>query len=155
MGTKRAPSRLCYPLTSPSARREAWITDRALHAHTTSWGKEGEHLSGLTLFFIVVAFAAAGILKLWIQQRRERGNVSSIDGFRTSLERLSTPEPADGMWSPDPMAEERRVDIPRMGARTGPARPESQSSPLTPERRAAAKRRIADRRRAARSRADH
>ena len=112
-------------------------------------------MSGLTLFFIVVAFAAAGILKLWIQQRREKGNVSSIDGFRTSLEKLSTPEPADGIWSPDPIAEGRRVDIPRMGARTGPARPESQSSPLTPERRAAAKRRIADRRRAARSRADH
>ena len=112
-------------------------------------------MSGLTLFFIVVAFAAAGILKLWIQQRRERGNVSSIDGFRTSLERLSTPESADGIWSPDPIVEERRADIPRTGARTGSARPESQSSPLTPERRAAAKRRIADRRRAARSRADY
>ena len=33
-GSKRAPSRLCYPQTSPPARREAWITDRALsHTH--------------------------------------------------------------------------------------------------------------------------
>ena len=112
-------------------------------------------MSGLTLFFIVVAVAAAGILKLWIQQRRERGNVSSIEGFRSSLERLSPPEAAEGIWSSEPAPEERRVDIPRVASRTGSDRPEGQLSPLTPERRAAAKRRIADRRRAARTSAIH
>ena len=92
-------------------------------------------MSGLTLFFIVVAFAAAGILKLWIQQRRERGNVSSIEGFRSSLERLSTPEPAEGICSSEPTPAERRVDIPRVVTRTDSDRPEGQLSPLTPERR--------------------
>jgi hypothetical protein len=41
---------------------------------------------------IIVLVAAAGILKLWIIQRRERADAGAIDGFRDSLKRLSEPE---------------------------------------------------------------
>ena len=87
----------------------------------------------LALFIVV---AAAGIGRLWWHQGRQRSHLSTVDGFRTSLERLSDQAPAT------------RAPTSRAPSQ-GPRRP-AQRQTLDPERRAAAKRRIQARRKALR-----
>jgi hypothetical protein len=84
---------------------------------------------------IFVLSACAGIGALWLYQRRQRMHLDSVDGFRSSLERIST----------------GKIVVPRnRGAASerpgGPRRPE----PLDPARREAARRRL-ERRRATRA----
>lgn len=89
----------------------------------------------LAIFVVVAAF---GIGSLWVHQKRQRRHLNSVDGFRSSLQRISThdvtvpksrPE-RTGWTSPLP---------------SGRRRPE----PLDPARREAARMRL-ERRRAAR-----
>jgi hypothetical protein len=88
---------------------------------------------------ILVAVAGAGIGRLWWIQRRHSTTLSDVDGFRMSLERLSGQEAA-----PPPrrmsqaQAEQEQVDDPSLDPFT---------QPLDTERRAAAKARLAARRR--------
>jgi hypothetical protein len=42
---------------------------------------------------IVVVVAAAGIFRLWLQQRRERSQLETIEGFNTALEKISPETP--------------------------------------------------------------
>jgi hypothetical protein len=111
----------------------------------------------LVIMFVV---AAAGITRLWLQQRKERSHLDTVDGFRESLESIST-KPERRRVS-RPVRVERRSSS---GQRTlayadGPVRHAAPSirstvpkyKPLDPERRAAAKRRL-EQRRKARSRA--
>jgi hypothetical protein len=100
----------------------------------------------LGIMFLV---AATGVAALWVQQRRERAHLGTVDGFRTSLERLSEA----------PRIGTRRRAVPGRSA-AGPrravsqGRPSGNRAPLDPARRAAARKRIEARRRAAaRSRA--
>ncbi|MGH2777106.1 MAG: hypothetical protein ACRDJB_00490 [Actinomycetota bacterium] len=96
---------------------------------------------------ILVLAASVSIGRLWMMQRRQRSHLQTVDGFRSSLQRLSEPatlapvraRPAGGRQAavrknPAP----RRIATPRMAHR----RPEK----LDPARRAAAKRRIEARR---------
>jgi len=39
---------------------------------------------------IMFAVAAAGITRLWLQQRKERAHLETVDGFRESLESISS-----------------------------------------------------------------
>lgn len=87
--------------------------------------------------FIMVAVAAAGITRLWLQQRRESARLNTVDGFREGLEALSAP----------------KNRVPQRTVRTPAARPQVSRSaggpqPMDPARREAAKRRIEARRRA-------
>jgi hypothetical protein len=85
---------------------------------------------------VMVVVAAAGITRLWLQQRREHIRLGSPDGFRESLERISaeTPRrPTTRRSDRGPLRSDRSYGTPR--------------PPLDPERRAAAKRRIEERRR--------
>jgi hypothetical protein len=83
----------------------------------------------------MVIVAAAGITRLWLQQRREHARLNTVDGFRESLERISASEgPAHRRGDRRPARIEGSYASPR--------------PPLDPERRAAAKRRIEERRRA-------
>ncbi len=85
---------------------------------------------------IMVAVAAAGITRLWLQQRRESARMNTVDGFRESLERIS---------SQQGHRTERVVN--RSSTRPG-MRTTGRPQPMDPARRAAAKRRIEARRRA-------
>ena len=82
---------------------------------------------------IFLLAAAGGIMALWWSQRRQRMHLQSVDGFRTSLERISTHHVAI------PTALRERRTAPRPGGRRRP-------EPLDPARREAAKRRLAHRR---------
>lgn len=42
---------------------------------------------------ILVVVAAAGIFRLWLQQRRERSQLETIEGFNTALEKISPDTP--------------------------------------------------------------
>ena len=42
---------------------------------------------------ILVVVAAAGIFRLWLQQRRERSQMETIEGFNTALEKISPDTP--------------------------------------------------------------
>lgn len=86
----------------------------------------------LGIFLLV---AVAGIIALWWSQRRQRMHLQSVHGFRSSLERISTHHvaiPTD--------ASDRRAEVVTQ-IRQGGGR-----EPLDPERREAAKRRLASRR---------
>jgi hypothetical protein len=72
-----------------------------------------------------------------LQQRRQRMHLRSVDGFRTSLERISTSH----IEVPQARSERKASSAPN-----GSRRPE----PLDPARRAVAKRNL-ERRRAARA----
>ena len=96
---------------------------------------------------ILVLAASVSIGRLWMMQRRQRSHLQTVDGFRSSLQRLSEPatlapvraRPAGGSQAAvrkNPVP--RRIATPRMAHR----RPEK----LDPARRAAAKRRIEARR---------
>ena len=88
----------------------------------------------LAIMFIV---AATGIATLWVQQRRERAHLETVDGFRRSLAKIA-PEAAPG-----PFARSRRPRSRTPGRRV----------PLDPAKREAARRRVEARRRAALARA--
>lgn len=84
---------------------------------------------------IFVAVSLVGIGSIWWTQRRQIRKVNSVEGFRTSLERISTGSIVSTKTSPSV--------APR--SPSGARRP----TPLDPARREAAKRRL-ERRRAAR-----
>ena len=89
---------------------------------------------------VIVLVAAAGIGRLWLVQRRHATSLQTVDGFRSSLERLS------GQAALPPQ--------PGMGRAPSPAPSDDQGphpyrDTLSPERRAAAKRRLEARRRGA------
>ena len=106
---------------------------------------------------IMFAVAAAGITRLWLQQRKERAHLETVDGFRESLESISS-EPIRRPRAPRAERGSGRVrsdaSAPTPIRHTPPPRRSAipRYKPLDPERRAAAKRRL-DARRKARARA--
>ncbi|MFN2390200.1 MAG: hypothetical protein ABR575_11430 [Actinomycetota bacterium] len=86
---------------------------------------------------IIVVVGMAGIARLWLLQRRQRGHLETVEGFRSSLEVLSE---QSSFYYHRP----RRAAGPRSLAGSAGRRP----APLDPARRAAAKRRLEARRRA-------
>lgn len=102
----------------------------------------------MTYLVIMVLLAGAGIFRLWLQQRRERSHLDSVDGFKAGLEAISTPTP-------------RPTRVPAATARPRSERPMRAAAPATnsapststrttsldPARREAAKRRLEARRR--------
>ena len=91
------------------------------------------------IYLAIFLFAAcAGIGSLWMNQRRARRHLNTVDGFRSSLERISNRE----IVIPDSKPERVSITTRPSGSR----RPE----PLDPARREAARRRL-ERRRAARA----
>ena len=88
----------------------------------------------LAIFVIV---ALAGISALWINQNRQRRHLHSVDGFRSSLERVTSHD----IEIPHPRTERREM------ARA--VRIKRRPEPLDPDRREAARRRL-ERRRAVR-----
>jgi hypothetical protein len=85
--------------------------------------------------------AGAGIMRLWLLQRRQRSHLETVDGFRTSLERISEQTRAR------PVGVRRAGPNRPSGAPRRP-RPAPRGGAIDPARRAAAKRRIEARRRA-------
>ena len=104
------------------------------------------------MIYLVIMFlvAGTGLASLWVQQRRTRAHIDTVDGFRSSLEALSeAPVVRPRRRAPAP----RRAGTPRRVAATAPTRrgaPAHRTSrhSLDPQRRAAARRRIEARRRA-------
>jgi hypothetical protein len=90
---------------------------------------------------IMVAVAGAGIMRLWLIQRRQHSHLETVDGFRSSLERISEQTRARPAGA-------RRAGPTRPTGAPGRARPMSRGGAIDPARRAAAKRRIEARRRA-------
>jgi hypothetical protein len=99
---------------------------------------------------IMLLVAGTALASLWVQQRRTRAHLDTVDGFRSSLEALSTA----------PVVRPRRRPAARSGRAAAPRRavsPARRAAPahrsargrLDPERRAAARKRIEARRRAA------
>jgi hypothetical protein len=88
----------------------------------------------LAIFAII---AMAGITALWVNQSRQRRHLESVDGFRSSLEKVSSHD------IDVPAPREERTDVARA------VRIRRRPEPLDPDRREAAKRRL-ERRRAAR-----
>lgn len=89
----------------------------------------------------MVLLAAAGITRLWLQQRRESARLDSVDGFREGLQKIATQQVGR-----EPITQKRPTRRParrpvQMGSGMRP-------QPLDPARRDAAKRRIEARRRA-------
>lgn len=108
------------------------------------------------IYLIILAVAASiAIGRLWLIQRRSRSHLQTVKGFQTGLRRLSEP---NEVLTPTPERPTRRRKAPpQHGGRhrkpnTAHGRITAQSKSLDPERRAAAKERIAARR-AARQRA--
>ena len=102
---------------------------------------------------IIVVVALAGIMRLWMAQRRHKQPLETVDGFWEGLERIS-PVPAAKQEAPV-RVENHNGTRPRRSKR--PARPQeparrraSRGSELDPERRAAAKARLEARRRSQR-----
>ena len=96
---------------------------------------------------ILVLAASVSIGRLWMMQHRQRSHLQTVDGFRSSLQRLSEPATLATVRAQPPTRRKvgvrrdpapRRIAMPRMAHR----RPEK----LDPARRAAAKRRIEARR---------
>lgn len=104
------------------------------------------------MIYLVIMFlvAGTGLASLWVQQRRTRAHLETVDGFRSSLEALST-APVVRARRRRPPAASRSV-APRRAA-SSPARRaaphRSSRDSLDPSRRAAARKRIEARRRAA------
>ena len=103
----------------------------------------------LLIMFLV---AGTGLATLWVQQRRTRAHLETVDGFRSSLEALSAapvvrprrrrPAGRDGPAAP------RRAAATSPGRRGAPGHRSSRHA-LDHQRRAAARKRIEARRRAA------
>ena len=97
----------------------------------------------MTYLAIMFLLAGAGILRLWIAQRRERSHIDTVDGFKAGLEAIS---------APTSHVVQRPANTPRRSERPMPVnRPTRTASPSTltldPARREAAKRRLEARRR--------
>lgn len=98
---------------------------------------------------IIVLIAAAAITRLWLQQRRERQSLSTVDSFWDGLEKISMPVES---WA------DLEPETPAVTAAEKPAPPPRKRRPATsrarseidPERRAAAKARLEARRRSSR-----
>ena len=106
------------------------------------------------MIYLIIMFlvAGTGLAGLWVQQRRTRAHLETVDGFRSSLEALSAAPVVRPRRRPP--APSRRVGAPRRVAATSPGRrgaPSHRTSrhALDAERRAAARERIDARRRAA------
>ncbi|MGH2809142.1 MAG: hypothetical protein ACRDKT_17900 [Actinomycetota bacterium] len=87
---------------------------------------------------ILLAVAGVGIGSLWVQQRRQRAHLDTVEGFRASLEKIA-PYAAPGPF--------RRAA--QEGRRPMSKRAPGRAVPLDPARREAARRRVEARRRAA------
>jgi hypothetical protein len=88
---------------------------------------------------IMVVIAIAGIGRLWLIQRRHATSLQTVEGFRSSLERLSANSEASFVQSePRPPRTPDQKDMPVY---------DPYREPLDPQRRAAAKRRLEARRR--------
>ena len=113
---------------------------------------------------IIVAVAALGIGRLWLIQRRHATSLQTVDGFRSSLERLSGQQTLPGEAGPQTLpGEAGQQTLPGEAGPRSTTRPEALSErgsservvsdpylePLDPERRAAAKRRLEARQRGA------
>lgn len=88
----------------------------------------------MSYLVIMIVVAAAGITRLWLQQRRESAHLNSVDGFRESLEKISDSYPSVVQQTPR--------------TRRTPTVSTGRHQPMDPARREAAKRRIEARRRA-------
>ncbi|MDQ3962731.1 MAG: hypothetical protein M3277_02300 [Actinomycetota bacterium] len=86
----------------------------------------------MTYLIIFMVVTGVGILSLWIHQRRQRSHLGSVDGFRKSLERISS---GDIVIADDPVPHP-----------VGVRRRASRLEPLDPVRREAARRRLEARR---------
>jgi hypothetical protein len=86
----------------------------------------------LIYLFFLVALAAAGILKLWLYQRRTRTRLNEIAGFQAGLQAIS----------------EQTRPVLQPSRPRAPQRDRSRPTRLDPARRRAAKHRIEARRRA-------
>lgn len=95
----------------------------------------------MAYLILLLLLGAAGITRLMIAQRRRQSELQTVEGFRTSLEAIS--QPARVETSPAM----NRFDQRRARA-TGTS---AVAHDLDPERRAAARRRIEERRAARRS----
>lgn len=84
----------------------------------------------LAIMFVV---AAVGMTVLWVQQRRERSHLETVESFQSSMEKIS-PEAGS------------RPASPRKPVRRGSP---AEANRLDPARREAARRRLEARRRAA------
>jgi hypothetical protein len=90
----------------------------------------------LAIMFVV---AAVGMGVLWMQQRRERSHLETVERFQASMEKISP-----GAAGPAPVRTRRTVRPDRAGA----------AKQLDPDRREAARRRLEARRRAALAKAN-
>lgn len=88
----------------------------------------------LAIMFVV---AAVGMTALWVQQRRERSHLETVERFQTSMAKIS------------PEAGPRPVSTRKAVRRDSPG----EANRLDPARRDAARRRLEARRRAALARA--
>lgn len=107
------------------------------------------------MVYLVIMFlvAAAGLASLWVQQRRQRAHLETADGFRSSLERLSA-APVRTTRTRALSAAPRKARPTTRPVQSGRGRPRVLQSgrgrpAMDPARRAAAKKRIEARRRAA------
>lgn len=106
------------------------------------------------MIYLVIMFlvAGTGLASLWVQQRRTRAHLDTVDGFRSSLEALSTAPVVRARRRRPPAASRgsapRRAAASSPGRRGAPAHRTARSG-LDPQRRAAARKRIEARRRAA------
>ena len=101
----------------------------------------------MAYLLIIVVVATVGILRLWLQQRRlVKAEWRSVNGYRTTLERVSA-HPAPRLSG----AEQRTAIRRNMAPATGSPGPRG-VTPMDPARREAAKRRIEARRRDSRAR---
>jgi hypothetical protein len=109
----------------------------------------------LVIFLLV---AAAGLLRLWIQHRRERSRLRDVDGIMSSLEKLASQEPlgpvahSHEMGAPGASSSSRSSAALARAASAEPRGAEPSSTALDPQSRRAARARI-EARRARRARA--
>jgi hypothetical protein len=89
---------------------------------------------------LLLLLGAGGITRLMLAQRRRQSELQTVEGFRTSLEAIS-----------GPATMEASPTVNRFDQRRARATGERPSSALDPERRAAAKARIEERRAARRN----
>ena len=103
------------------------------------------------MIYLVIMFlvAATGVASLWVQQKRERAHLETVDGFKDSLERLSA---APLVRSRQRTASAARKSAPARRHAPSGGHPRGRHAPMDPARRAAARKRIEARRRAAATR---
>lgn len=88
---------------------------------------------------IIAILAAVGVIRLYVQHRRENVSAEAVDGFLDSLEAIAAPPARGRPVRPRSQQPARR--------RQGPSPvPRTSSLVLDPERREAARRRIEARR---------